>query len=62
MEAARADLRAANPGDTVATVGRSGFVHVPRLAAAYRNAFDENPSETLRADFQGFKCRTEKHG
>ncbi|MEN2741705.1 AraC family transcriptional regulator [Microbacterium sp. X-17] len=49
MEAARADLRAAKPGDTVATIAhRWGFVHVPRFAAAYRDAFGENPSETLR--------------
>ncbi|WP_434318670.1 helix-turn-helix transcriptional regulator [Leifsonia sp. P73] len=49
LEAARTDLRAAGPGDTVATIAhRWGFAHVPRFAAAYREAFGENPGETLR--------------
>lgn len=49
LEAARTDLRAAMPGDSVASIAhRWGFAHVPRFAAAYREAFGENPGETLR--------------
>ncbi|GAB2577878.1 hypothetical protein Aab01nite_10830 [Paractinoplanes abujensis] len=46
LERARADLRAARPGDgaTVTTVAeRWGFHHPGRFAAAYRDAFGESP-------------------
>ncbi|MFF2052927.1 helix-turn-helix transcriptional regulator [Leifsonia sp. NPDC058194] len=49
LEAARTDLRAAQAGDTVAIIAhRWGFVHLPRFAHYYRDAFGENPGETLR--------------
>jgi AraC-like DNA-binding protein len=49
LDGARADLRAAGPDATVAMVARAwGFTHPQRFADAYRRAFGERPSETLR--------------
>jgi AraC-like DNA-binding protein len=49
LDGARADLLAAGPEATVAEVARRwGFAHLQRFAEAYRRAFGENPSETLR--------------
>ncbi|MDN4597124.1 helix-turn-helix transcriptional regulator [Leifsonia virtsii] len=51
LEAARADLVAADPsdGDTVREIAhRWGFVHVARFSAAYRDRYGENPRETLQ--------------
>ncbi|MFI8961603.1 helix-turn-helix domain-containing protein [Streptomyces sp. NPDC053493] len=47
---ARADLRAADPRTTTVTevAVRWGFAHQGRFAAAYRRAYGEAPSETLR--------------
>jgi AraC-like DNA-binding protein len=52
LERARADLRAADPGDgtTVAGVAaRWGFGHPGRFAAEYRGRFGTSPSDTLRS-------------
>ena len=49
---AHADLQSAVPGDgqSVADIAfRWGFGHVPRFAAAYRERYGRQPSETLRA-------------
>lgn len=51
LEAARADLVAADPsdGDTVGGIAqRWGFVHVARFSAAYRERYGESPRETLQ--------------
>ena len=50
LDGARADLRAAGPEATVAGIARAwGFAHAQRFADAYRRAFGERPSETLRS-------------
>jgi len=49
LDGAHADLVAAGPEATVAAVARRwGFAHLQRFAEAYRRAFGENPSQTLR--------------
>lgn len=49
LDGARADLQSAGPETTVARVARRwGFAHLQRFADAYRRAYDEKPSETLR--------------
>lgn len=51
LEAARADLQAADPtqGDTVAAVAaRWGFTHLGHFAAAYRERYGQAPATTLR--------------
>ena len=49
LDGVHADLLAAGPETTVAAVARRwGFAHLQRFAEAYRRAFGENPSETLR--------------
>jgi AraC-like DNA-binding protein len=49
---AQRDLREADPQrETVAAVAhRWGFAHLGRFAAAYRDAYGETPSQTLRRD------------
>jgi len=51
LEAARRDLRAAEGLSTTVTAValRYGFEHLGRFAGAYRRAFGEAPSETLRS-------------
>ncbi|MGI9824510.1 helix-turn-helix transcriptional regulator [Agromyces sp. Marseille-Q5079] len=49
LDGVHADLVAAGPETTVSAVARRwGFAHLQRFAEAYRRAFGENPSETLR--------------
>ncbi|MGI9824512.1 helix-turn-helix transcriptional regulator [Agromyces sp. Marseille-Q5079] len=49
LQGARIDLLAADHAVTVVTVARRwGFAHASRFAQAYRRAFGEYPSETLR--------------
>lgn len=49
MEGARTDLVSSDGTATVAAVARRwGFRHVSRFAQAYRGAYGENPTETLR--------------
>lgn len=49
MEAARAELLAADPQDTVTTIAlRWGFTHLSRFSGSYRLRYNETPSETLR--------------
>ena len=49
LDGAHAELLAAGPETTVASAARRwGFAHLQRFAEAYRRAFGENPSETLR--------------
>lgn len=50
LRRARDRLRAASPADTTVTAVASGLgvSHLGRFAAAYRSAFGESPSETLR--------------
>ncbi len=52
LDRVREDLLAGSPVETtVAEVAyRWGFSHLGRFAAAYRQQFGENPSDTLRAD------------
>ncbi|MGR2752906.1 helix-turn-helix transcriptional regulator [Agromyces arachidis] len=53
LEGVRDELRFAPPSDTIAVVARRwGFVHLPRFAHAYQQAFGELPSAT-RAGRQG---------
>jgi transcriptional regulator GlxA family with amidase domain len=48
LDAARARLLAADPGDNVTAIALDcGFTHLSRFAAAYRRAFGERPGETL---------------
>lgn len=50
LEGARADFLAAGPDMTVAKIARRwGFAHLQRFADAYRRAYDEKPSQTLRS-------------
>lgn len=51
LERVREELSRAEPGtDSVTEAAtRWGFIHLGRFAAAYRNAFGEHPSQTLRA-------------
>ncbi|MGR2752905.1 helix-turn-helix transcriptional regulator [Agromyces arachidis] len=47
LEGVRDELRFAPPSDTIAVVARRwGFVHLPRFAQAYQQAFGELPSAT----------------
>ena len=49
LEAARARLTAAGPEDRVTDLALAcGFTHFGRFAVAYREAFGERPSDTLR--------------
>ena len=49
LQAARAALRAAEPGTTVTDIAMSyGFLELGRFAGRYRNTFGEAPSWTLR--------------
>ncbi|MFB9877982.1 helix-turn-helix transcriptional regulator [Planobispora siamensis] len=50
LAAAHADLLAADPGHTTvaAVAARWGFFHLGRFAAAYRDAYGYQPSDTLR--------------
>jgi AraC-like DNA-binding protein len=49
LEAARATLQSAEPGESVTSVAfRHGFAHLGRFAADYRARFGERPSETMR--------------
>ena len=49
LERARERLLAADPSEQVTTIALDcGFSHLSRFAEAYRQAFGERPSETLR--------------
>jgi AraC-like DNA-binding protein len=49
LDAARADLAAGRPGESVTDIAlRWGFDHLGRFAAAYRARFGESPRDTLR--------------
>ncbi len=49
MEAARADLLAAKPSDSVTSIAmRWGFSHLSRFSVGYRVRYRESPSDTLR--------------
>ena len=50
LRRADADLRAASPDDTVASVARRwGFAHLGRFAATYEARYGQPPGQTLRA-------------